>query len=206
MSYHHDVFISYRREENTWTSWVDEIFKRDLETYLQQDFGDDVDVFLDGKIPVSVNYVNHLAGALAKSKVMIALLSRAYFRSDWCVHELDLMIGREGIVFPIVVHDGDYIPDDVAQLQSADFAKYAFPALRGDGPLYAEFWKSLKPVAQQIALAIDTAPAFEMQWENNFQERFKDVYAASRESRRVPPTNFTLKADSQQKTPPRLRT
>jgi hypothetical protein len=45
---------------------------------------------------------------------MIALLSKDYFSSDWCVHELDLMMERAqgaDLIIPIVVHDGDAIPD-----------------------------------------------------------------------------------------------
>jgi TIR domain len=203
MTYKHDVFISYRRDQSTWTSWIDKIFKHDLEACLQQDFSD-VQVFLDKKIPVGENYVQSLAKTLAASKVMIAILSRAYFQSDWCVHELDLMMVRGGVVFPVIIHDGNFIPDDVTKLQNVDFTIYANPALSGNTPLYAEFWKELKAVAQHIANAIDTAPAFEARWESDFQKRLNEVFTAHTRKRRIPPTKFKLKRDSWQRKPPRL--
>ena len=68
---------------------------------------------------------------------MVALLSKDYFSSDWCVHELDLMMERasnQDLIIPIVVHDGEVIPDAVRQLQYADFREFAIPVLPGCGP------------------------------------------------------------------------
>jgi hypothetical protein len=56
--------------------------------------GDPPNIFIDDQTPIGTNFVNHLASALARSKVMVALLSKDYFTSGWCIHELDLMMER----------------------------------------------------------------------------------------------------------------
>ena len=114
MSYLNDVFLSYRREKHAWTPWTRETFKRALESCLQRDLGRPATVFFDEQIPMGVDYVNHLAQRLAASRVIVPLLSKDYFSSDWCVHELDLMFERaQGaeIIIPVLVHDGEIIPD-----------------------------------------------------------------------------------------------
>jgi hypothetical protein len=173
MSYQNDVFISYRREKNAWTPWARDTFKLALESCLQRELGDPPKIFIDDQTPIGANFVNHLASALAKSKVMIALLSKDYFSSDWCVHELDLMMERAGgndLIIPIVVHDGQAIPDAVALLQWADFRSYAIPALSHAGRLHAEFWSTLVGLAPRIGNAIETAPDYDPRWEPTFRQ------------------------------------
>jgi hypothetical protein len=138
---------------------------------------------------------------------MIALLSKDYFSSDWCVHELDLIMERAGgndLIIPNVVHDGQAIPDAVDQLQSADFKNYAIPALSHGGRLYAEFWSTLVGLAPRIGNAIETAPDYDPRWEPIFRQRLADVDAAARRGNRLPPNRFTLKISAPAKSPPRM--
>src|SRR5262252_7221390 len=103
---------------------------------------------------------------------MVALLSKDYFASPWCIHELDLMIERsEGsdLIIPIVVHDGEVIPEAVGRLQHANFKKFANPALCDAGPLYAEFWNAIAEVAPRIGNAIGNVPPFDAKWLRQFK-------------------------------------
>jgi hypothetical protein len=205
MPYQNDVFISYRREKNAWTPCARDTFKLALESCLQRELGDPPNIFIDDQTPVGINFVNHLASALATSKIMIALLSKDYFSSDWCIHELDLMMEKAqgaDIIIPIVVHDGDAIPDAVSLLQSADFRSYAIPALCHAGPLHAEFWTSLVRLSKRIGNAVETTPDFDSRWEPAFRQRLTDVYAALNAGRRSLPKHFTLKATVPLKIPP----
>ena len=208
MPYQNDVFISYRREEYLWTPWARDYLKKALQSYLQRELGVPANVFFDEQIPVGSNYVEHLAEALAQSKIMVAVLSRDYFSSPWCVHELDLMIERAAgndLIIPIVVHDGEVIPDAVGKLQYADFKKFANPALCDAGPLYAEFYQAFAQLAPRIGKAIEDGPAFDAQWLRRFKRRLAEVYEASRAKKEILPKNFVLKKVSRLKILPRLK-
>lgn len=207
MSYEYDIFISYRREKNAWTPWARDIFKRALESCLQRELGDPAEVFIDDQTPIGANYVDHLAKALGKSKVMVALLSKDYFSSDWCVHELDLMMERasgRNLIIPIVVHDGEIIPDAIGQLQYADFKEFAIPGLHDAGPLHARFWAAMVAVAPRISNAIENSPPFDDKWIPCIRQRLLQVYNASAAGSRLPPSQFLLKPSLPPKTPPRL--
>ena len=118
MSYQHDVFISYRREVQ-WTSWTRDYLKRELHSYLQQDLGREADIFVDERIVVGADWVDELGEHLARSRLLVAVLSRDYFDSIWCLHELDLMLDRSadhvGLFAPVVVHDCDALPDPIGR-------------------------------------------------------------------------------------------
>jgi TIR domain len=207
MSYRSDVFISYRREKYAWTPWARDIFRLALESCLQRELGDPPNIFIDDQTPIGTNFVNHLASALARSKVMVALLSKDYFTSEWCIHELDLMMEKaQGYdqIIPIVIHDGNTIPDAVALLQYTDFRDYAIPALRDAGPLHAEFWAKLVGLAPRIGNAVETAPDFDPSWDLAFRQRLTNVYNALKIGARVPPTQFTLKRVEPIRIPPRI--
>ena len=94
MDYQHHIFISYKRERH-WTPWVRDHFKELLSSYLHQDLAvERPDIFVDERIDVGADWVDELAEHLATSAVMVAIFSADYFASDWCIHELDLMLGR----------------------------------------------------------------------------------------------------------------
>jgi hypothetical protein len=195
MSYQNDIFISYRRETHAWTPWARDIFKPPLEACLQRELGNPPNIFIDAQIPYGANYVNHLATTLAKSKVMVALLSKDFFSSDWCVHELDLMMERAqgaDLIIPIVVHDGHVIPNAVDLLNAADFKDYAIPALSHAGPLYAQFWATLVKLAERIGNAVEAVPAFDPHWEDVFKQRLTDVHAAHAAGKRLPPNRTPI--------------
>jgi TIR domain len=78
---------------------------------------------------------DELGGNLAQSKVVVALFSGSYFDSDWCVHELDLIVERarrfkpdflpeSRLIIAVVGQDGEQIPDPVARIQRADISKF----------------------------------------------------------------------------------
>jgi hypothetical protein len=138
---------------------------------------------------------------------MVALLSKDYFSSDWCVHELDLMMEKaqgNDLIIPVLVHDGRSIPDAVALLQSVDFRSYAIPALSYAGPLYAEFWSRLVELAPRIGNAVETAPDFNPTWELAFKQRLSEVYGALTTGKHVPPKHFSLKSTAPPQRPPRM--
>jgi hypothetical protein len=204
MPYQHDVFISYRRDRN-WTPWTREHFKDLLQTYLHDDLYREPDIFLDERIEVGADWVDELGGNLAQSKVVVALFSGSYFDSDWCVHELDLIVERarqfkggffpeRRLIIPVVAHDGEQIPDPVARIQKADISKFRVVGLSKGAPLFSEFSEVVKKLSPPIAIAVNNAPEFEDNWVAFCKKRFVDVYEAIEKGIRLPPTQFILKA------------
>jgi hypothetical protein len=214
MPYLHDIFISYKRE-TLWTPWTRDHLKRLLTAYLQQELGDAPDIFVDENITVGADWVNQLAMSLAHSKVMIAVFSGDYFGSDWCLHELDLMLGRSlthmgsspnglGLVIPIVVHDGDRIPTQVCRIQPVDLKKYRVACLNETTPLYQDFSIAIGNLAPVVKAAIDLAPSHQDNWFTECSSRFNQVYQAQRDRRRIEPTNFVAKRPTPPLAPPRM--
>jgi hypothetical protein len=215
MPYINDVFISYKRDV-AWTPWTREHFKGLLQTYLHDDLGHKPEIFLDERIEVGADWVDELGENLAKSKVVVALFSGSYFGSDWCVHELDLIVERARqlkgsflpearLIIPVVGHDGDQIPDPVARIQPADICKYRVAWINKNAPDYYEFSKAIKDLSPAIATAVKIAPAFDDSWIACCKKRFGEVYEASEKGTRLAPTQFTLKAASPPTAPPQIK-
>lgn len=213
MAYEHDVFISYKREEN-WTPWTRDHFKKLLKSYLQQDLGREPEIFVDERIVVGADWVNSLAEHLAKARVLITIFSADYFGSDWCVHELDLMLERSQschgataedarLIIPVVVHDGDLIPKPVKRLQPADFAAYRIAHINNASPDYHEFSKEIKKLSPMVANAILGSPTFNKKWLKHHKERFNTVFENLEAKIHTPPTKFSLKRPTPPKAVPR---
>lgn len=213
MAYEHDVFISYKREPN-WTLWTRDHFKTLLKSYLQQDLGQEPDIFVDERIVVGADWVDSLAEHLAKSKVLIAIFSGDYFGSDWCVHELDMMLERSQachgakaedarLIIPVVVHDGDHIPKPVKRLQPADFAAYRIAHINNASPDYHEFSKEMRKLSPMVAKAIQETPAFDAKWIAHHKERLNVVFDNMEAKIHTPPVKFTLSRPTPPKVVPR---
>src|SRR5262245_43126859 len=206
MRYQHDVFISYRRD-TAWTLWTREHFKELLQSYLLDDLNRRPDIFIDERIEVGADWVDELGANLAQSRVVVALFSGSYFDSDWCVHELDLIVERARqfksgflpearLIIPVVGHDGEQIPDPVARIQRADISKFRVAWLNKNAPDYYEFSKTIKNLSPFIATAVKNAPDFDDNWIACCTKRFQEVYDASTKGTRLSPTQFCLKCVS----------
>lgn len=188
-----------------WTPWTREHFKQLLQCYLLDDLGHEPEIFIDERIDIGADWVDELGENLAKSKVVVALFSGSYFDSDWCVHELDLIVERARqfksgflpearLIIPVVGHDGEHIPDPVNRIQSADVKDYRIAWINKNVPDYPEFSKVIKKLSPFVAKAVETAPDFDNNWIAYCKKRFGEVYEASKKGTRLPPTQFTLKS------------
>jgi hypothetical protein len=215
MAYRHDVFISYRREPN-WTPWTRDHFKKLLACYLQQELGGAPEIFVDERIVVGADWVEELGEQLATSKVLIAIFSGDYFGSDWCLHELDLMLERSRavpkakpedarLIIPVVVHDGDLIPEPIKRLQPAPLHKYRIACMCEATPDYHDFSKAMRDlVAPAVAAAIRNAPDSDPKWIAHHQERFNAVFAAMESGQTLDPKQFMARRPAPPTAPPRL--
>lgn len=200
MSYRHDVFISYRRHPE-WTRWTRDHFKALLSTYLQPELGVEPDIFVDERIQVGIDWVDELAEHLATSKIMVAIFSGDYFGSDWCLHELDLMLERSTqaaqgkpkhspLIVPVVVHDGNLIPQEAKRIQPMDLAKYRIAHINRDTTDYHEFSKAIGKLAPDVALQIKSAPPFDSVWESLCRKRFNEIFEAHNKGQKLDPRQF----------------
>ncbi len=70
--YQYHIFIGYRRSDEHWVRWIQENFGRALRS-------------------TGESWSARLATALAHSRLLIPVLSRDYFQSNWCWLEFEMM-------------------------------------------------------------------------------------------------------------------
>jgi hypothetical protein len=121
MSYEYDVFLSYRRH-GEWPSWVRVIFMPLFSHWLGEELGRDAKVFVDYEIETGDSWPQKLGKSLGETRVLVALFSRQYFASPWCMRELQHVLSREqacgfrtaqnpaGLIVPASIHDGKDFP------------------------------------------------------------------------------------------------
>src|SRR5262249_32313858 len=148
----------------------------------------EVNIFIDEKIETGANWPNYLARALARSRILVPLLSRAYFMSVWCRLELSLMYHRQKVcetncpddppvlIIPFVYDDGKHFPPEVQRLQPMEIHDYANPFVLPDTPKYYDFSEVLRKECPRIEAALDGVPKFDPSWEGLAQERFLETF------------------------------
>lgn len=207
--YLHDVFISYRRHRE-WTPWTREYFRDLLDAYLTQELGRSPAIFIDDRIEPGVDWPLRLGVALGRARILLAVFSRDYFGSEWCLHELDLMHDRlrrfpgTRLIIPVIGHDGDLIPIEIGRLQSFDLSAFRNTDLQRRTPRFEQFSDSVRNLAPHVADAIGSAPPFDPAWLNECQTRFDRVYQAHCGGSGVAVETLTLKPMPYPAVPPRV--
>lgn len=209
--YVHDVFISYKRHQE-WGGWVKLHILNLLDTYLSQELARKPDIFIDERIEPGADWPMRLGHSLGRARVLIPIMSRDYFSSDWCLHELDLMHGRlrrypdTRLIIPLVRHDGEMIPNEIKRIQSYDIKRFSNPDLQRKTPRYEQFSDMFNEIAPSIAEAISSVPEFDEVWPNECINRFNELYLATNgESPKPSLDTFTIKSAVLPNQPPRVR-
>jgi hypothetical protein len=170
-----------------------------LDAYLTPELGRPPSIFIDEQIQPGVDWPMRLGGALGRARVLLAIFSRDYFGSEWCIHELDLMHSRSmrfpesRLIIPVIGHDGDLIPNEIARLQPFDLSAFRNTDIQRKTPRFEQFSESVKTLAPNVAEAIESAPPFDDSWSNECQSRFNEVYEASQRGMQVPVSSLTRK-------------
>lgn len=186
--YEHHIFVSYRRSDEEWVRWTRHNLVRALSSLLRPRLGS-VKIFVDESIETGASWPNQLAHNLARSQLMVAVLSRDYFCSEWCRLELALMHHREklvqfrtpqnpfGLIIPLVIDDGECFPPEVQAMQSQSLHAFANPFMRSDSPRQEELAEVLKDkVCPDIERALTRVPAFDPAWEDLAHEQFENAF------------------------------
>jgi hypothetical protein len=198
--YEHDIFISYRRSDVDWVRWTRENFVRALSSLLRVRLGQ-IKVFVDETIDDGASWPNHLAMSLSRSRIMVAVLSRDYFQSDWCRLELALMHHREktsnlrtaenpwGLIIPVVIDDGNCFPPEVQAMQGEPLHSFANPFMRPDSPKQEDMAEVLRNrLCTSIERALAATPAFDPAWEQVAHKQFEGVFKIQMQSQNTVPS------------------
>lgn len=185
--YEYDIFISYRRSNADWVRWTKENFTRALDGVLRPSLGN-IRVFVDEELETGVSWPISLAAKLARSRLLVPILSRDYFQSEWCRLELALMLHREkacqlrclgkphGIVIPVVIDDGDCFPAEVQAIKPRSLHSFANPFMRPDSPRQEALAEELMKICSHIEHAHKECPKFDQGWEQIVYDNFREVF------------------------------
>ena len=173
--YEYDIFVSYRRHDDLTIRWVRKIFvplmKHWAEHALEQPRL--ITYFLDQNMDDGINWSDHIPRSLRRSRVMVALLSKLYFRSDSCVSEFEAMRHRaelcrkpenasRSLIVPIIVHGSyDDLDPRAASIQAADIQRFFCSIWTEEARDYDEFDLILRRFGASVAHAIDSAPGYQ---------------------------------------------
>ena len=197
--YEHDIFISYRRMDKDWVSWTHENFLRPLRSLLRPALGN-VRIFADDQIETGASWPAYLARAHSHSRILIPILSRDYFNSDWCRLELALMHHREKLVgyrtpaqpsvliLPVVIDDGDFFPPEVQDMQGESIHRFAITCMCTNGPRQEEFAAHLKEWCPRVEQAMEAIPTYDPAWEELAQEQFTEMFRIKVAAQRTLPS------------------
>jgi hypothetical protein len=175
LSYQYDIFISYTRGGVT-GEWVRNHFEPGLRGWLELAMVEQPRIFWDPDIGTGQTWPETLRTALARSRVIVPVLTYPYFRSTWCIAELNTMIAREqilhlrtadrldGLIYPVRFHGEDF-PPPIPTIQYRDMSAWAYPdpGFRQSTD-YMGFVDEIKGFAAELAARIPQTPAWAEDW------------------------------------------
>ncbi|SCX26052.1 hypothetical protein DSM25558_3919 [Agrobacterium sp. DSM 25558] len=170
MSYQWDVFLSYPRSQQV-LPWIEKHFLPLLQGQLENLLDYEPKIFVDFAQATGVRWPNNIRDALLRSRVMVAIWTPPYFRSDWCMAEWESMLEREkylydsgviqakGLVYPVVFSDGKNFHPRAKDTMHKDLShlNYRHDCFR-DSPKYLEFDDAIRAIAEELEGHISAAP------------------------------------------------
>jgi hypothetical protein len=178
VGYEYDVFLSYTRRAGG-AVWVKEHFHPALRDALENCMPRKPKIFVDFEQKGGTVWRQEVERSLLRSRLLVAVYSPPYFRSDWCLAEWTTMIERcrklglgtkenpRSLIHGIRHHDGDYYPAEAKAGIMWDFRrwnkalKYETYSRTDD---YPEFLNQVELVAHQVACHLDEAPEWDENW------------------------------------------
>ena len=186
MSYRHDIFISYKRDPETYR-WIKNHFEPLLALRVGLELGRKAEIFIDDQLEVGATWPIDLGVQLGCSRILVPLFTRTYFSSKWCGMELRLMLSREsslgyragsnslGLIVPATIHDGDSFPSQISHIQRFSIQQCFNVRMAVDSPRAAELDDILTRNAPAFANAISHAPPWQNNWQDEAAKKFYDL-------------------------------
>jgi hypothetical protein len=164
MAYEYDIFFSYKRDRQS-DAWHLKL-KQKLEYWVSQELTDgDVRIFFDiEEIKTGDLWKQTIASALRRSKCILCIWSRRYFRSDHCRSEWQSFEKRSAdlgmsLVIPTTISEDKDFPNDAQGRQSRDLSSYFSTfAVFWESPRALELEDQLRILAKDIARVIKASP------------------------------------------------
>jgi TIR domain-containing protein len=197
LTYKYEVFLSYRRI-NEWPAFVEKTFLPMLKHWLQEELDGSLEIFYDAdRLETGEAWPQALAEALATSKLMVCLWSRQYFSSDWCKAELSHMLARRKLtaksdgqqpplIIATVIHDGESIPHQLADIQRFNIQEYSNPWLGKGTKKEEELSDHIRRLARHAGHALTKVPEYDPAWPKLATDEFAALFAARHEQSKVP--------------------
>ena len=172
--YKYDVFVSAASGSPV-EEWVDNHFLGMLRIHLSNEMADEPQVFWYKEQGTGVDWKENLKKVLSCSRILVAILSPHYFRSEWCMAEFESIIEREkklgfkelerteGLIYPVLFSDGDCFRSIGRVKYWKDLSKwrYHWPQFR-DTEIYLEFDKEMRNVGKELKKQIEVVPQWSM--------------------------------------------
>jgi hypothetical protein len=186
MGYQYDIFISYKRDPETYR-WIKNHFEPLLTLRVGLELGRKVDIFIDDQLEAGTTWPIDLGLKLGCSRIIVPLFTRTYFNSKWCACELSLMLSRErslgyriginsqGLIVPATIHDGDTFPNQISHIQRFGIQQCFNVRMADDSPRAAELDDILAHNAPAFANAINQAPPWQSTWSDQAAKEFYDL-------------------------------
>jgi Zn-finger domain-containing protein len=182
-----------------------------LSGYLGDELPRSPRIFIDDHTQTGENWVDRIGSALGSARVLLAVLTRQYFTSKWCIHELDLMHKRlqdmraTSLIFPVIACGSmEMLPEEINKLQMCDLTEFRILDIQPGTKRFERFSDKVKNLSSQIAVAINDAPSYDSSWKQACIKRFHSVYnSTSQESLDLIET-LNLKCQCQQFNVPRV--
>jgi TIR domain len=186
--YEYDICVSYAPDP-FWGAWVREKFVPRLDAYLRIEVGR-MRISAEYQIQSGAPWNPNLGRRVARSQLMLPILTATYFKEECCVRELALMFEREwlldlegsaddyGLLIPIWLGDGVTFPDLIGRVNPLDFRQFADLDLPNGSQRAADFNSKVQELAVVIAQTLPRLPeGCSDEWEeftgNSFLERLR---------------------------------
>ena len=193
MDYKYDIFISYRRDNLT-RQWIEEHLVPLLKLHIKLELGRDILIYIDEQLEFGTTWPISLGKALGESRTIIPLWTKRYLDSIWCTCEIGHMLEREsktgfrtidnpnGLVFPIIIHDGDTMPVHLNTIQKVEIQDCFNVRMSTNSPKAEVLDDKLRPLGKVFADAIINAPKWQQDWQILAVNSFVEQYHKSTES------------------------
>jgi hypothetical protein len=176
--YLYDVFVSYPRGGDV-EPWVRKHLVPRLKSALQENLARQA-LFIDNaELHTGLSWPDALEFALRRSRCLLSVFSRQYFKKPWCRAELDSMVQRHPptgpgrltapniLVHAIVAHDCSeeaHVPEPYRHIQRANFKDWVYDFADTDWAFFKGFQDDVARLAERIAFTVDLAP----EWRPDF--------------------------------------
>ncbi len=172
MGYKYDLFISYKNQPGL-VGWIADHFQPMLQRRLEFELPHQPTIFRDKvSIEAGDEWDPAIREALAKSRLMVAVLTPQYFTSPWCVAEWSAMEAREKLLkdarnkllIPVKFSNGDSFPGSATQRQftvTTEFLDVNSTVIPAGSAKAAALEDKVAGLARLLAERLVFAPRFE---------------------------------------------